>query len=320
MGRVLDPLQQMGLEVEGGRDRLPLTVRGIGEPHPDRVRAAGAVGAGQERRAAGRPARRRRDDRHRGGGDARSHRAHAAPLRRRGDRRREPTARRASPSRATPSCTAATSSCPADPSSAAFLAAALHRAGLGYHHRGRARQSDAHRLLRDAAGDGGRRGLHRRCARKAASRWPTSACATRLLLACTLPPQRAPSMIDEYPMLAVVAAFADGETRMDGLAELKVKESDRLAATVAGLTANGVIAQRRRRHAHRAWCTRGSRRRHGRDAPRPPHRHGLPDHGSRRREPVTVDDTSMIATSFPEFISLMQSVGARFSHTPGHAR
>ena len=54
---------------------------------------------------------------------------------------------------------------------------------------------------------------------------------------------RAPSMIDEYPILAVVAAFADGETRMDGLAELKVKESDRLTATVAGLTANGVIAR-----------------------------------------------------------------------------
>ena len=54
---------------------------------------------------------------------------------------------------------------------------------------------------------------------------------------------RAPSMIDEYPILAVVAAFADGETRMDGLAELKVKESDRLAATIAGLTANGIIAR-----------------------------------------------------------------------------
>ena len=49
-------------------------------------------------------------------------------------------------------------------------------------------------------------------------------------------------MIDEYPVLAVVAAFARGETRMQGLAELKVKESDRLAATAAGLAANGVYA------------------------------------------------------------------------------
>ena len=49
-------------------------------------------------------------------------------------------------------------------------------------------------------------------------------------------------MIDEYPMLACLAAFAEGETRMEGLAELKVKESDRLAATVAGLRACGVEA------------------------------------------------------------------------------
>ena len=49
-------------------------------------------------------------------------------------------------------------------------------------------------------------------------------------------------MIDEYPVLAVVAAFAEGDTRMEGLAELRVKESDRLAATVAGLIANGVTA------------------------------------------------------------------------------
>ena len=50
-----------------------------------------------------------------------------------------------------------------------------------------------------------------------------------------VPPERAPSMIDEYPVLAVLAAFAEGETRMHGLAELRVKESDRLAATAAGL-------------------------------------------------------------------------------------
>ena len=58
-----------------------------------------------------------------------------------------------------------------------------------------------------------------------------------------VPPERAPSMIDEYPVLACVAAYANGETRMEGLAELKVKESDRLAATVAGLAANGVAAR-----------------------------------------------------------------------------
>jgi 3-phosphoshikimate 1-carboxyvinyltransferase len=56
----------------------------------------------------------------------------------------------------------------------------------------------------------------------------------------TVPASRAPSMIDEYPVLAVVSAFAEGETRMEGLAELKAKESDRLSATAALLEANGV--------------------------------------------------------------------------------
>ena len=58
-----------------------------------------------------------------------------------------------------------------------------------------------------------------------------------------VPPERAPSMIDEYPMLACLAAFAEGETRMEGLSELKVKESDRLAATEAGLKVCGVAAR-----------------------------------------------------------------------------
>ncbi len=58
-----------------------------------------------------------------------------------------------------------------------------------------------------------------------------------------MPPERAPSMIDEYPVLAVAAAFATGETRMNGLQELRVKESDRLAAVAAGLAVNGVEHQ-----------------------------------------------------------------------------
>ena len=56
----------------------------------------------------------------------------------------------------------------------------------------------------------------------------------------TVPPERAPSMIDEYPILAVAAACAEGTTRMRGLKELRVKESDRLSATAAMLAANGV--------------------------------------------------------------------------------
>ena len=56
----------------------------------------------------------------------------------------------------------------------------------------------------------------------------------------TVPPERAPSMIDEYPVLAVAASFAEGETLMLGLEELRVKESDRLSAVADGLKLNGV--------------------------------------------------------------------------------
>ncbi len=128
-----------------------------------------------------------------------------------------------------------------------------------------------------------------------------------------VPPERAPSMIDEYPILACLAAYATGETHMAGLAELKVKESDRLAATVAGLKANGVRA----RSEGDTLCVQGGR--------------GVPgggtvethlDHriamafltlGLAADRPVTVDDAGIIATSFPEFRGLMQGLGARFA-------
>ena len=66
------------------------------------------------------------------------------------------------------------------------------------------------------------------------------ACARAHCRGVDVPAARAPSMIDEYPVLAVAAAFAQGETRMRGLHELRVKESDRLAAVAAGLAAAGV--------------------------------------------------------------------------------
>jgi 3-phosphoshikimate 1-carboxyvinyltransferase len=128
----------------------------------------------------------------------------------------------------------------------------------------------------------------------------------------TVPAARAPSMIDEYPVLAIVAAVADGETRMQGLAELKVKESDRLAATVAGLVANGVAA----RADGEALIVRGSARVQGGGtvATHLDHRIAMAflTLGLASERPVTVDDTTMIATSFPEFRALMESLGATF--------
>ena len=106
---------------------------------------------------------------------------------------------------------------------------------------------------------------------------------TSQLTGVEVPAERAPAMIDEYPMLAALAAFARGETLMEGLAELRVKESDRLAATAAGLTASGVESRGPRRHADRHGLARvrgGATVAH---TPGPPHRHGVPGSGPCRR-------------------------------------
>ncbi len=128
-----------------------------------------------------------------------------------------------------------------------------------------------------------------------------------------VPAARAPTMIDEYPILAVAAAFARGTTRMRGLAELRVKESDRLAAVWAGLVANGI----------RAEIEGDDLLVHGDGGPVPgggtvethlDHRIAMAFlvMGLGAREPVTVDDGTMIATSFPSFLPLMRGLGAGF--------
>ncbi|TPL04852.1 3-phosphoshikimate 1-carboxyvinyltransferase [Mesorhizobium sp. B2-4-14] len=134
----------------------------------------------------------------------------------------------------------------------------------------------------------------------------------------TVPPERAPSMIDEYPVLAVAASFADGETLMQGLEELRVKESDRLSAVANGLKLNGVD------------CTEGEASLAVRGRPGGRGLGGHPngkdttvqthlDHriamsflvmGLATDKPVTIDDANMIATSFPEFMGLMKGLGA----------
>src|SRR5262249_42661585 len=117
--------------------------------------------------------------------------------------------------------------------------------------------------------------------------------------------KRAPSMIDEYPMLACLAAFADGETRMEGLSELKVKESDRLAAIEAGLKACGVEA--RIEGDDLIVEGKGGVKGGGAVTTHMDHRIAMAflTLGLGAREPITVDDTSMIATSFPDFLALM---------------
>jgi 3-phosphoshikimate 1-carboxyvinyltransferase len=125
-----------------------------------------------------------------------------------------------------------------------------------------------------------------------------------------VPAARAPSMIDEYPVLAVAASFAEGTTVMRGLHELRVKESDRLAAVAAGLRSNGVAVEIEGDD----LIVYGSARAHGGGevATHMDHRIAMAFliMGLASERPVTIDDAAFIATSFPAFVPLMRSLGA----------
>jgi len=135
---------------------------------------------------------------------------------------------------------------------------------------------------------------------------------TSALKGVDVPPERAPSMIDEYPILAVAAACADGATRMLGVGELRVKESDRLGAMAKGLAACGVSVEE----------DKDTLIVHGKG--RPP-KGGVTiaanlDHriamsflvmGMVSQAPMTIDDASSIDTSFPGFKELMNGLGAQ---------
>jgi 3-phosphoshikimate 1-carboxyvinyltransferase len=134
-----------------------------------------------------------------------------------------------------------------------------------------------------------------------------------------VPAERAASMIDEYPVLSVVACFAHGETLMQGVRELRVKESDRIDAMARGLEANGARIEE----------TDDTLRVYGMGP------NGLPgggtamthlDHriamsfmiaGMGAKAPVSIDDAGPIATSFPVFEPLMTGLGARLDRTGG---
>jgi 3-phosphoshikimate 1-carboxyvinyltransferase len=127
-----------------------------------------------------------------------------------------------------------------------------------------------------------------------------------------VPAVRAPSMIDEYPILAVIAAFAEGRTEMRGLEELRVKESDRLSAICAGLKMCGVSVEEEADGMIIHGCGAGGVPGGARVTTHMDHRIAMSFlvAGLASREPVSVDDVSMIATSFPEFVSLMRGLGA----------
>ena len=131
-----------------------------------------------------------------------------------------------------------------------------------------------------------------------------------------VPADRAPSMIDEYPVLAVAASFAEGKTVMNGLEELRVKESDRLAAVARGLELNGVACEEGEASLVVYGVPDGKglgNRSGGQVKTHLDHRIAMSFlvMGLATEHPVTVDDSRMIATSFPEFMDLMKGLGAR---------
>jgi 3-phosphoshikimate 1-carboxyvinyltransferase len=311
MGRILDPLKRMGLEVEGDADRLPLTIRGSARLTPivyelpvpsaqlkSAILLAGAGTAG-ETTVIEREATRDHTERmlrHFGAEVTTADDNGARRITIRGEAELE----------------GRDVTVPGDPSSAAFLiAAALIVPGSDLTIEGvlvNPTRTGFYATLQEMGGD-----VAFLNAREEGGE-PVADIRARFskLAGVSVPAARAPSMIDEYPVLAVVAAFANGTTRMDGLAELKVKESDRLAATAAGLAANGVKAEvdGDTLIVHGRGSVPGG----GLAQTHLDHRMAMSFlvMGLASEQPVTVDDTAMIATSFPEFRTLMEEIGARF--------
>lgn len=311
MGRILGPLKQMGVEVDEDRDRLPLTVRGSSRLVPivyelpvpsaqvkSAVLLAGLGTAGETTVIEREPTRDHTE---------RMLRHFGAEVTCVADGETTRITVKGQPELVGRDVTV-----PADPSSAAFLiAAALIVPGSDVTIEGvlinptrtglytTLKEMGADITFLDEREEGGE---------------PVADIRARhsSLTGVDVPAARAPSMIDEYPMLAVIAAFANGVTRMNGLAELKVKESDRLAATADGLSANGVRAEAvgDTLTVHGTGAVPGG----GTVATHLDHRIAMAFlvMGLASEQPVKVDDTAMIATSFPEFRTLMERLGARF--------
>ena len=317
MGRVLEPLVEMGLEVEGDRRQLPLTLNGSSSLVPISYRLpvasaqvksaillAGLLAPG--RTSVIEPeATRDHTERmlaHFGGSVDVVDGANGRTITVAGDA----------------DLVGAPVAVPGDPSSAAFLVAAALLVPLseicvenvlcnptrtGFYETLREMGADvAFENRREQGGE------------------PVADIRVRhsRLQGVTVLPERAPSMIDEYPMLACLASVAQGRTEMRGLAELRVKESDRLAATAAGLKAQGVPVEVGDDTLIVTGCGSELVSGGGRVATELDHRIAMSflTLGLATRRPVEVDDVTMIATSFPEFFERMGELGVAFS-APG---
>lgn len=318
MARVTEPLQRMGARIVGRNGgRLPLAIIGAAEPLPltyatpvasaqvkSAILLAGLSAPGETTVIESLPSRDHTENlmRHFGA------EVTSSPTNEGGRR---------ITLKGQPELSAADLMIPGDPSSAAFPAvaallvpgSAVEIAGVGINPlRGglfqTLREMGADIAFRDERVEGGE---------------PVADLVIRAggLQAVTVPAERAPSMIDEYPILAVAAAFAKGRTVMHGLAELRVKESDRLAAIAAGLAACGVEVAIE----GETLIVEGKG---GRPEGGALIETAL-DHriamsflilGMAARRPVRIDDAATIATSFPGFQALMNGLGAAIG--PAH--
>jgi 3-phosphoshikimate 1-carboxyvinyltransferase len=312
MRRVLDPLEKMGarvLEVADG-GRLPLTIRGAADPIPiiyvppvasaqlkSAVLLAGLAAPGETTVIEAEATRDHTERllKHFGAKiTSKSHGEHGRRIVLKGQPELEP----------------ANVLVPADPSSAAFpLVAALLvpgselvleavmtnplRTGLLT----TLREMGASIEVVDKRDDGGEEIADLRV-------------RSSTLKGVEVPAERAPSMIDEYPILAVAASFAEGATRLRGLQELRVKESDRLAATADMLRANGIAAEIEGND----LIVQGKGRPAGGAEVKTHMDHRIAMSalvmGLASENPVRIDDSTFVATSFPGFVELMRSIGA----------
>jgi 3-phosphoshikimate 1-carboxyvinyltransferase len=134
------------------------------------------------------------------------------------------------------------------------------------------------------------------------------------LVGQSIPERLVPAMIDEFPILAVLAAFASGETRITGAAELRVKESDRISAVVNMLRVNGVEAEETPDGFIVQGCS-GPPPGGGTVETHHDHRIAMSAlvMGTAAQNPIRVDDASMIDTSYPDFPAHMRALGANLS-------
>lgn len=204
---------------------------------------------------------------------------------------------------------------PGDPSSAAFpvvAAALVEGAELRLPHIGiNPRRTGLYETLREMGADVVFKNEHIEAGERVAD---IVVRGGDCLKGVTVPPERVPSMVDEFPVLAVAASCADGITKMSNLGELRVKESDRLKMIADGLSACGVKIEMGEDSL--TVYGDGTRSRGGALIKTAlDHRIAMSFlvMGMVADEPVTVDDASPIATSFPDFIELMNGLGAKIA-------